>query len=74
MAPYKLNLLQHLKGTDKPAREDFCTQMQAMLEQDGLVDHFVFSDEATFHLTGKANKHSTRIWETEHVLCEILLR
>ena len=27
--PYKLHLLQHLKDTDKSAREDFCTQMQS---------------------------------------------
>ena len=66
MIPYKLHLLQHLKDTDKPAREDFCTQMQAMLEEDGFDDRLVFSDEATFHLTGKVNEHNTRIWGTEH--------
>ena len=26
----------------------------------------VFSDEATFHVTGKVNRHNTRIWGTEH--------
>ena len=66
MIPYKLHLLQHLKETDKPAREDFCTQMHAMFEEDGFDDRLVFSDEATFHLTGKLNKHNTRIWGTEH--------
>ena len=64
--PYKLHLLQHLKDTDKSAREDFCTQMQVMLEEDGFDDRLVFSDEATFHVTGKVNKHSTLIWGTEH--------
>ena len=66
MILYKLHLLQHLKDTDKPAHEDFCTQMQAMLEEDGFDDFLVFSDEATFHLTGKVNKHNTRIWGTAH--------
>ena len=66
MIPYKLHLLQHLKDTDKPDGEDFCTQMQAMLEEDGFDDRLVFSDEATVHLTGKVNKHNTRIWGTEH--------
>ena len=65
MITYELHLLQHLKDTDKPAREDFCTQMQAMLE-DRFDDRLVFSEEATFHLTGKVNKHNTRIWGTEH--------
>ena len=55
----------HLKDTDKSAREDFCTQMQVMVEN-GLDDRLVFSDEATFHVTGKVNKHNTRIWGTEH--------
>ena len=64
MIPYKLHLLQHLQDTDKPARKDFCTQMQAMLEENGFDDRLVFSDEATFHLTGKVNKHNTRIWGT----------
>ena len=39
MIPDKLHLLQHLKYTDKSAREDFCTQMQVMLEEDGFSNH-----------------------------------
>ena len=66
MIPYKLQLLQHLKDTDKSACEDFCTQMQVVLEEDGLDDRLVFSNEATFHGTGKVNKHDTCIWGTEH--------
>ena len=66
MIPYKLHLHQHLKDTDKSAREDFCTQMQVMLEEDGFDDRLMFSDEATFHVTGKVNKHNARIWGTEH--------
>ena len=37
------------------------------MEQDEFDDRLVFSDEATFHLTGKVNKHNTRIWGTEHL-------
>ena len=61
--PYKL----HLKNIDKPASEDFCTQMQGMLEQDGFDDRLVFSNEATFHLTGKVKKRNTRMLGTEHL-------
>ena len=64
--PYKLYLVQHWKDTNKPACENFDNQMQAMLEEDGFDDRLVFSDEATFHLIGKVNKHNTRIWGTEH--------
>ena len=65
MIPYKLHLLQHLEDTDKPARKDFCTQMQAMLE-DRFDDCLVFSNKATFHLTGKVNKHKACISRIEH--------
>ena len=65
MIPYKLHLPQHLKDTDKSAREDFCTQMQVMLEEDGFDDRLVFSDKAIFHVTGKVNKRNA-YGETEH--------
>ena len=39
--------------------------MHAMLE-DKFDDRLVFSDKATFHLTGKVNKHNTCICGTEH--------
>ena len=66
MIPYKLHLLQHLKDIDKSACENFCTQKQVMLEEDGFDDRLVFSDEATFHVTGKFNEHNTHLWGTKH--------
>ena len=57
----KQHLLQHLKDTDKSTREDFFTKMQVMLEKEGFDDRLVFGDEATFHETGKVNKHNTPI-------------
>ena len=62
MTPYKLQLVQHLKETDKPLRRDFCIAMQQKMEDDEFDDRLVFSDEATFHVNGKVNKHNTRIW------------
>lgn len=70
MVPYKLKLVQKLKDTDKPLRRDFCIAMQEKLEDNGFDDRLVFSDEATFYLNGKVNKHSTRIWGTE---CDFFL-
>ena len=66
MTPYKLQLVQQLKDTDKPAHRDFCIPMQEKLENDGFDDRLVFSDEATFHVNGEANKHNTLIWGTEN--------
>ena len=64
MTPYRLQLVPQLKDTDKPARHEFCTDMLEKLEDDGFDDRLVFSDEVTFHLSGKVNKHNTRIWGT----------
>jgi len=34
------------------------------MEDDRFDDRLVFSDEATFHIKAKVNKHNTRIWGT----------
>jgi hypothetical protein len=39
---------------------------QQRLEEDGFAEKLVFSDEATFHVRGKENRHSVRIWVTEN--------
>jgi hypothetical protein len=40
--------------------------MQLEMEEDGFVERLIFSDEATFHISGKVNRHNVRIWGTEH--------
>ena len=35
------------------------------METDGFFESTVFSDECTFHLSGKVNKHNVRIWWSE---------
>ena len=63
---FKLQLVQHLKDTDKPLPRDFCIAIQQKMEDDGFDDRLDFNDEATFHVNGKVNKHNTRIWGTEN--------
>jgi hypothetical protein len=36
------------------------------MEEDGFPEKLVFSDEATFHISGKVNRHNVRIWGTEN--------
>lgn len=36
------------------------------LENDGFADSLMFSDEATFHLSGQVNHHNVRIWGSEN--------
>jgi hypothetical protein len=51
--PYQLQLLQALKPVDKGHRLSFCLSVQTLMETDGFVESLVFSDESTFHLSGK---------------------
>jgi hypothetical protein len=45
---------------------DWCEKVLGMMERDeGLSKRIIFSDEATFHLTGKVNRHNIRIWGSE---------
>ena len=40
--------------------------MQQELEEDQFDEKLVFSDEATFHTSGKVNKQNVRIWGLEN--------
>jgi hypothetical protein len=33
---------------------------------DNLLSKLIFSDEATFHLSGKVNRHNVRVWGSEN--------
>jgi hypothetical protein len=63
-----------LKPDDKPKRRNFCIEIQNRLKEDRFANRIVFSDEATFHLSGKVNRHNVRIWGTAnpHVIVEHL--
>jgi hypothetical protein len=66
MKPYRLHLVQFLKPMDHVERINFCINMQEAIVEDGFLDRLVFSDESTFHLSGKVYRHNVRIWSTEN--------
>jgi hypothetical protein len=41
------------------------------MEKDGFVERLIFCDEATFHISGKVNRHNIRIWGTEQPHAQI---
>jgi hypothetical protein len=63
---YKLTLVQALTENDKQLRTVFSVNMLEFLENDDFGDRIVFSDEATFHINGRVNRHNVRIWGSEH--------
>ena len=66
MKPYRLQLVQKLRNDDKGKRMEFSNALLEDLEDDSFLPRLIFSDEATFHLSGKVNRHNVRIWGLEN--------
>ncbi|PNF33541.1 hypothetical protein B7P43_G17404 [Cryptotermes secundus] len=58
LKPYRLQLVQALTNDDKRKRTEFCDSMLEMMEDETFISRLIFSDEATFHLSGTVNRHS----------------
>jgi hypothetical protein len=62
---YRLQLVPAFSDGDKE-KDMFCVEMFDITENEyDYLNKAVFSDEATFHLSGKINRHNVRIWGTE---------
>ena len=60
---YKVQMLQALQPNNMPRRKEFAVNMlQRISEDEAFFKQVSFSDEATFHVSGKLNKHNVRIW------------
>jgi hypothetical protein len=67
MNPYKLRLVQAVKGEYLAARYEFFRENQVRTEHGNeLTARFIFSDEATFYINGEMIRHSVRVWGTEN--------
>jgi hypothetical protein len=63
---YKIQVVQMLPEEDYHARLDFCQQMVSKIANScEFLDELMFSDEAAFRISGKVNRHSSRIWGKE---------
>jgi hypothetical protein len=65
-------LVQALTPAGKVKRHEFWEEMQLTMEEDGFVERLISSDEATFCISGKENRHNVCMWGTEqpHVQTE----
>ena len=67
MYPYKLQIVQAITQDDRVARKEFAVTMLRRMEQySNFLEQIIFSDESTFHVSGKVNKHNVRIWGSEN--------
>ena len=59
---YKVQMLQALQPNDMPRRKEFAVNMlQQIFEDEAFLKQVCFSDEATFYVSEKLNKHNARI-------------
>ena len=70
---YKIQVVQHLQDDDYSARVDSCNLLIDKIDNGNrFLSNLIFSDEATFHISGRVNRHNCRIWgeENPHELYE----
>ena len=68
---YKIQVVQHLQVADYAARMDGCNALIWNIDNDNrFLTNIIFSDEATFHISGRVNRHNCRIWGDENP-CEL---
>jgi len=60
--PYRLQLVQDIRPNDERKRVEFCDHLLQNMEDDTSLPRLIFSDEATFRLSGKVNRHNVCIW------------
>jgi len=59
---YRQQLVQALRPNDKQKRVEYCDRMPQNMEDDTFLPRLIFSDEASFCLSGKVNRQNVRIW------------
>ncbi|KAJ4435136.1 hypothetical protein ANN_23712 [Periplaneta americana] len=66
-AVYGENVVGERTARNGFPRKHFAETMLAQVEDnDTLLSRMCFSDEATFHVSGKGNRHNCRIWRSEN--------
>jgi hypothetical protein len=66
--------VQQLKPGDGIARQHFAEEMLVLIDLDvDFLKKTMFTDEATFHVSGKVHRHNVRIMCDKHKLIHILI-
>ena len=71
--PYKALMLQRLKTSYHPQRQEFCRWFNSQVERsERFASKVIFSDEASFHLSRSVNRQNTRYWgiKNPHMILE----
>jgi len=64
--PYKIAIVQELSDRDMANHRISSEQLLEMLNDDRVINTFLMTDEAHFHLSGYVNKQNYRYWAPEN--------
>lgn len=65
--PYKVQLIHELSEDDPDRRLEFCDMLMRHCDENpNFLSRVVFSDEATFYLSGTVNRHNCRYWARQN--------
>jgi len=64
--PYKIAIVQELNDRDMANRRISSEQLLEMLNDDGIINTVLMTDEPHFHLSGYVNKQNYRYWAPEN--------
>lgn len=60
-SPYEIQVFKILQNEDYNAILDFCEQFKSKVrKQLGFLEELTFSDDSTFHISGKVSRHNCR--------------
>jgi len=65
--PYKIAIVQELSDHDMANRRISSEQLLKMLNDDGVINTVLMTDEAHFHLSGYVNKQDYHYWAPENL-------
>jgi len=64
---YNMQTVHKLEEEHNDRRVEMCeTLLNHHKNNSSILDNIWFSDEAVFYLSGRVNRHNTRIWRTEN--------
>ena len=67
LKPFRPRLLQALNDDDPDRRQQFCKEFLSLYHLDSnIVDEVIWTDEATFKLNGRINRHYSVYWADEN--------
>lgn len=68
LCAYTMQLMQQIKLADHQKCMNFATHVLGQTEEHNIyINHILFTDKDTFHISGAVDDHYCRIWGSENL-------